>query len=156
MLDIPSISGIAAAAGVIVGVVFAYLEIRDLVRTRKTDLVIGIYSSLSTGEYLKAWEKFASREITDLNEYWKKHGTMEFNMVMTRYDLIGVLLRRKLIDAELVQEIFGSTVTAIWERVKKPLLESEKRLGKPHVWKAFEYLYDEMKKREQTLHAATA
>ena len=151
MLDIPSISAVVAAVGVIVGVVLTYLEIRSLVRTGKTDLVTSIYSTVSTREYLEAWEKFRDREITDLNECKKEYGFIELNIVMTRYDQIGALLRRKLIDVELVQDLFGSTVISIWEKLKKPILEYEKRLGKPHVWKAFEYLYNEMQKREQRL-----
>ena len=151
MVDLTSISAMLAAIGVFVGVVFAILELRDLVRTRQTDLVTSIYSTVSTREYLEAWEKFRDREITDLNEYKKKHGLIELNIVMTRYDQIGALLRRKLIDVELVQDLFGPTAISIWEKLKKPILEDEKRLGKPHVWKAVEYLYNEMQKREQQL-----
>lgn len=148
-MDIPSISAVVAAVGVLVGVILTYLEIRSLVRTGKTDLVTGIYSTVSTREYLEAWEKLRDREITDLNEYKKEYGFVELNMVMTRFDQVGALLRRKLIDIELVQDLFGSTVISVWEKLK-PLLEAEeRRLGKPHVWKAAEYLYNEMKKREQ-------
>jgi len=146
MLDIPSISAIVAAVGVLVGVTFAYLEIRSLVKTRKTDLVTSIYSSVSTREYLEAWEKFRDREITDLNGYKKEYGFVELNMVMTRLDQIGALLRRKLIDVELVQDLFGPTVISIWEKLKPLFEEEERRLGKPHVWKAVEYLYNEMQK----------
>ncbi len=47
-MDIESISALVAAASVIVGVVLAYLEIKSLVRTRQTELVTSIYSSVST------------------------------------------------------------------------------------------------------------
>ena len=43
MLDIPSISAIVAAIGVIIGVVFTVLEPRNLVKTRQTDLMIRLY-----------------------------------------------------------------------------------------------------------------
>jgi len=74
-------------------------------------------------------------------------------MVLTLLDQAGVLLRRKLIDVGLVQEFFGSTVIDIWEKLKPLFEEEEKRTGKPHVYQAIEYLYNEMKKREQTLQA---
>ncbi len=88
-------------------------------------------------------------QITNLNEYIKKHGTVEYNMVMTRFDQAGALLRRKPIDAELVEDLFGHLAITIWERIKPSLEEEEKRTGIPHVCKAAEYLYNEMKKREQ-------
>jgi hypothetical protein len=40
MVDLTSISAILAAIGVLVGVVFAILELRNLVKTGRTDLVI--------------------------------------------------------------------------------------------------------------------
>jgi len=155
MLDIPSVSAIIAATGVIVGVVFAILQLRDLVRTRRTDLVNSLYSSVRTKEYLEAWEKFTTREITtDLPEYKKKYGVIELNIVLTLYDQVGVLLRRKLIDVGLVQDFFGPTVMGIWGKFKPLFEEEEGRLGRPHVYQAIEYLYNEMKKREQTLQPA--
>lgn len=40
MLDIPSILAIVAAVGVLIGVVLAVLELRNLVRQRQTDLIM--------------------------------------------------------------------------------------------------------------------
>ena len=149
-VDVTEISAVVAAIGVIVGVVFTVLELRNLVRTRQTDLVNNLYSSVKTKEYLEAWEKFATREITtDLSEYREKYGLVELNIVLTLYDQVGILLRRKLIDIGLVQEFFGSTVIEIWEKVKPLFDEEERRLGRPHMYQAIAYLYNEMKKREQ-------
>jgi hypothetical protein len=69
---------------------------------------------------------------------------------------VGVLLRRKLIDAELIQEVFGSHAINIWGKLKPLFEETERQTGKPHVWQAVEYLYNEMKKREQQLQQAGA
>ena len=41
MLDIPSISALAAAFGVIVGVVLAVLELRNITKTRQMELILG-------------------------------------------------------------------------------------------------------------------
>jgi hypothetical protein len=150
MLDIPSISSIVAATGVIVGVVFTVIELRTLVKTRQTELVNSLYSSVKTREYLEAWERFRAREITkDLVEYRKKYGFVELNMVLIILDQAGVLLRRKLIDVGLVQDFFGSNVIEVWEKYKPLFEEEERRLGKPHAYQAVEYLYGEMKNREQ-------
>jgi len=156
-LDIASISAIVAAVGVIIGVVFTVLQLRDLVRTRQTDIVNSLYSSVKSREYLEAWEKFSTRKITtDLLEYRKKYGYVELNMVLVILDQVGILLRRKLIDVGLVQDFFGSTVTEVWEKYKPLFEEEERRLGKPHVYQAIEYLYGEMKKRDQQSASKTA
>ena len=114
------------------------------------DLVNSLYSSVRTTEYLEAWEKTSTREIpTDLLEYKKKYGLTELRLVLTLFDQAGILLRRKLIDAELVQDFFGPTVIETWEKYKPLYEEEERRLNRPHVYQAVEYLYNELKKREQ-------
>jgi len=52
MLDIPSISAIVAAVGVIVGFVFTVLELRNLVKARQTDPAM---SSLPSGYVIPIW-----------------------------------------------------------------------------------------------------
>jgi len=70
------------------------------------------------------------------------------------FDGVGVLLRRKLVDIGLVDELFHTEATLLWEKVK-PLAEGRrKELNQPTVYQCFEYLYNEMKKREQKLHPA--
>jgi len=54
MLDIPSISTLVAAVGVIVGVVFAVLELKNITRTRQTDLVVRLYSTFGTEDFQEA------------------------------------------------------------------------------------------------------
>jgi hypothetical protein len=54
MLDIPSISAIVAAAGVLVGVVYYILEIRQQTKIRQTDLIMRMYSSYGSREFQEA------------------------------------------------------------------------------------------------------
>jgi len=54
MVDIPSISAIIAGTSVIVGVVFAVLQLRNLVKMRQTDLVIRLYSTSTSKEFQEA------------------------------------------------------------------------------------------------------
>jgi hypothetical protein len=57
MLDIPSISAIVAAAGVLVGVVIAVIELRNLVKQRQSDLVMRLYSDWGSEEIQKSsWD----------------------------------------------------------------------------------------------------
>ena len=74
-MDIASISAVEAAGGVMIGVVLAYLEIRSLVRARQTDMVMRIYSTLSSKDYLETWEKVRNRDTVDFNEYRESHSS---------------------------------------------------------------------------------
>jgi len=57
MLDVPSISAVVAGAGVLVGVALAYLEVRNLVEARQTDLVTRLYSTYGSRDFRKLREK---------------------------------------------------------------------------------------------------
>ena len=55
MLDIPSITGIVAAVGVIVGVAFTVFEVRNLVKARKTDLTMRLASAWHSEGLMEKW-----------------------------------------------------------------------------------------------------
>jgi hypothetical protein len=71
------------------------------------------------------------------------------NIVCIFFEGIGVLLHRKLVDTGLVADLFGSQIKFTWEKLK-PTVEWG-RVKQPDLWQWFEYLYNEMKKREQQL-----
>lgn len=149
MLDIPSVSAIAAAVGVIIGVVFTALQLRDLVRTRQTDLVIRLYSTFGSNEYQEATRKVMALEFKDYRDYVKKGGCTDVVAVGTLFEGIGVLLHRKLIDIGLVDDLFSEPINVIWRKMK-PWIESDrKRLDQPRMFEWFEYIYNEMQRRAQ-------
>jgi hypothetical protein len=163
MLDIPSISAIAAALGVLVGVVIAVVELRNLVKQRHTDLVTRLSSDIALNrESLEAFVDIVEAEFEDYDDFVKRYGKfisknqvpMSFMMMGNFYEQIGVLLRNKLIDASLVDQLFP--VSIIWEKTK-PLVEGmRKEHHDPGFFEWFEYLYNEMKKREQKLQQSKA
>ena len=154
MLDIPSISAIVAALGVLVGVVLTVLEVKNLVETRQTDLVIRLYSTFGSKELQEAWEKTQSREYKDFSAYTREYGLLEVNEVGWFFEGVGVLLHRKHINIGLVDDLFSSPVKRAWERLK-PIAEGERnQTQRPQIWEWFEYLYNEMQKREQKLAKA--
>jgi hypothetical protein len=156
ILDIPSISAIIAAVGVLIGVVLTVLEVRNLVETRQTDLVIRLYSTFGSEELQGAWEKTQTREYKDFNAYRSEYGLREVNEVGWFFEGVGVLLHRKLIDIRLVDDLFSSPVKRAWERLK-PIAEGERnQTQRPQIWEWFEYLYNEMQKREQELQQTGA
>jgi hypothetical protein len=154
--DIPSISAIIAAVGVLVGVVLAVQELRHLVKQRQTDLVTRLSSDIALDRApLEAFVDIMDAEFEDYDDFVKRYGKlisknqvpMSFMMMGNFYEQIGVLLRNKLINASLVDQLFPVSIT--WEKAK-PLVEGmRKEYHDPTFFEWFEYLYNEMKKIEQ-------
>lgn len=149
MVDISSVSVVVAAASVVAGVIYYSFQLRNQTKMRQTDLVMRLYSTMSSKEWLEAWEKVRGREILNYNNYKKQYGLVEFNEVVNVFEEVGVLLRRKLIDIELVDDLFSGSVKMVWEKAKPIIEDSRKLSNRPRLLRNLEYLANEMKKREQ-------
>jgi hypothetical protein len=159
--DISSISAIVAAVGVIIGIVFALLELRHLRRERETDLLVKMapWLNMDSGELLKAYVKVLNLEFKDYDEFVKKYGSPlaekpEQMAIMTMgnyFEAIGALLKRKLLNIDLVWDYWGETFIMLCEKLKPYGEGVKKEFNQPKFGDSTEYLYNEMKKREQCL-----
>ncbi len=150
MLDIPSISAVVAAVGVIVGVVLAILELRNITKTRQMELIMRLYSTFITKEFQDAYETLWTTDFKDYNEVLKKGYLIRLRTIGGFFEGIGVLLHRKLVDIGLVDDLFRESIKLMWEKAKAPLCDARQRLNMPNYGRFFEYLYNELQKREQT------
>jgi hypothetical protein len=148
-MDIASISAVVAAVGVIVGVVFTIIELRNLTKQRQADLVIRLYSTMGSSSFQEVWEKTRDREYEGFKSYETKYGFREANQIGMFFEEVGVLLHRKLIDIDLVDDLFTAAVKMFWERMKPLVEDFRKERNLPTIFEWFEYLYDELQKREQ-------
>jgi len=154
-IDISTLSVVVAAASVLVGVIFALMQLRDFVRTRQTDLVMRLYSAYGSREFQEAWVETLRLEFKDYNDYLRKYGATSekpvytsVNMVAAFFEGIGILLRRKLVNMDLVDDLFSSDIIITWQKMK-PIVDGwRKHFNRPQISEWFEYLYNEMNRRE--------
>ena len=144
MVDIQTVSIVFASASVVAGVIYYALQIRNQNRMRQTDLTMRLYQQLGSNWFMNYWAQAIAREEKDYNEYVKKQGVVELLQVSTYFEGVGILLHRKLLDIDMALDLFGEPIKIIWEK-NEPILK-EMHSDKC-FW--FEYLYNEIKKREQ-------
>ena len=149
MVDLYEISAVVAAAGVLVGVIYYILDMRNQTRIRQTDLVMRLYSQFTSLEFQNMWQQVLNREDKGYDDYKKNYGLAELTAVGMFFEGIGILLKRKLIAIELVDDMFTTPIKWTWERIRNVILESRKIRNQPEILEWFEYLYNEMQKREQ-------
>jgi hypothetical protein len=156
--DVTSVSAVVAAAGVLVGVVYYILDIRHQTRMRQTDFTMRLYTSWVTKEMTEPWLKVWNLEFRDYDDFKRKYGTyLSENSenaavlsVLNSFIVMGFLLQKKLIDYEIVRQL---PIEMTWNKVK-PIVEGvRKQFNNTSMYEEFEYLYNEVKKREQTLKA---
>jgi len=160
MVDITEISAIIATAGVLVGVVYYTMEIKHQTGIRKTDLVIKLYSMVNSNEFLDAMRKVTSLKIKDYEDYVKQYGSLfsespmhdAFTVIGGFYDFVGILLYRNLIDINLVYDVIGSrSIQMNYGKLKPIVLGVRKDIGEPLALVGFEYLHNELLRREPQL-----
>ena len=154
MVDITEISAVVAAAGVLVGVVYYVLDMRHQRQIRQTDLIMGLYRDYGSIEFQEALWKVNAREYKDFDDYEKQYGWAEVVAICTFFEGIGLLLKRKLVDIQLVDDLFTTPVKVSWGKMKPIVYDSRKHWNSPAAYEWFEYLYNEMKKREQRTKAS--
>lgn len=149
MVDVQTVSIAIASAGVFAASIYYILQIRHQNRMRQTDLVMKLYSQFSSLEFQKVWYEVLKREAKGYYDYEKKYGFTEYSAIDIFFEGIGILLKRKLIGIELVDDMFTTPVKWTWEKMKDITLEWRKVRKAPEIGEWLEYLYNEMQKREQ-------
>ena len=148
MVDVQTVSIVIASASIVAGIIYYGLQIRQQTKTRQTDLILRLYTTASSREVQDSYEKMREREIKNHEDYKKRYGTfVEYNQLVGLYCALGMLLYRKLVDIDLIDDVTGRTVVTLYEKVK-PMYESVLK-ARGMEWDSFRYLYNEMKKREQ-------
>ena len=163
MVDVQTISIVIASAGVFVAAIYYIFQIRHQTRMRQTDLIMRLYSTLGSKEFVENDPKIFNQDFEDLKGFMHKYGSFSkfmespdyapFMMDSMFFEGVGLLLYRKLVDIELVDDLFSSPIITIWEKMLPMIKALREYFNRPQMGEWFEYLYNEMKKREQTLKA---
>jgi hypothetical protein len=162
MVDIQTVSIAIASASVVAGIVYYVLQLRHQTRMRQTDLLMRLYSTWCDESFQEAIWMVTDLEYKDYGDYVKKFGThptphnVKIWKVGWFLNGIGFLVQSQLADINLVDKLFGFYVIRLWEMMKPMVEGARKQWRVPKSLEWFEYLYNEMKKREQKLQQSKA
>lgn len=146
-----------AALGVAIPMFYYIINIRNLWKTRQAQLFMNIYQHFHQPEF---WNQYAEviflSDWDDYNDFWSKYGPdrkENFSQWMsfgTYFTGIAVLLKKKLIDIKLVDDLVGDYVIWVWRKLAPILSEVSERGGEqPKAAYWIEYLYDEIQKQRK-------
>ena len=168
MVDITEISAVVAAVAVVVAAVSIIVQNRKAEKTRKTVLMMQLFSPLRDFEFVRQWvnilQTWKWKDYDDFTEKYFRNPDeyAKFIYVTSFYNTVGLLLKMKIIDFETVSRWHPEATLWLWEKIGPMIQEGEKRMiasgrwhmkYKPEEW--FEYLYNEMKKRQQQASKTT-
>jgi hypothetical protein len=156
VVDPQTFSIILASAGVLAAATYYILQIRHQTRMRQTDLFVRLapWLNISSSEMQQALVKVMKLEFKDYDDFVKKYGpplseTPEQMAVVTfgnYFEAIGSLLRRRLLDPDLVWDYWGETYITLYEKLTVVFNHYFK--GREMEESAATFLYKELKKRQ--------
>lgn len=152
--EVQTVSVAVASAGVFIAAIYYITQIRHQAKQRQTDMVMRLYATFGSTDFQKAYQKVANIEFEDFADFRKKYvADIEVRAAMysvvTFFEGIGVLAKRKLINMDLVDDLFTNPISQTWGKVA-PIVKGMRELQKsPSVGEWFEYIYNGMKKQQQ-------
>ena len=104
-----------------------------------------------------AWEILNEWKWTDYEDFEKKYladrdNRAKFWACSEYWEGIGVLVKRKLISLELVDDLLSSGIMMFWEKTKPVVKEWRIRQNVPQMNEHEEYLYDVVKRIAERQH----
>jgi hypothetical protein len=159
MVDVQTVSIVIASAGVLAGVIYYILEIRHQSRLRQTESVIRLspFFNMNAREMQEAITQVCSIEYKNYDDYLERYSGKPENtmlkMLGNYFEGIGILVSKKLVDADIVYNFWGDIIQSSWEKIKPLIADMRKDSGDANMFVFWEYLYDEMKKRKQRLQS---
>jgi hypothetical protein len=157
MVDIYEISAVVAAAGVVIGVIYYALEIRRQDKVKHLDLFMSLYSIWGSEEMLDAHRRFMALKFKDYESFIRDYGPVpsitqthkDIDRIGWFFNIMGFFVKEKIVNIKMVDELVGYWAIKNWETIKPLVYGWRKEYGIPESYKWFEYLYNELKKRER-------
>lgn len=108
MVDIQTVSIAIASSGVFVAAVYYILLIRHQREMRQSDLVLRLYATFGSNEFQERWTEFIKGDYKDYDDFVKKYNVRSNPAPESTwlFEALGVLLKNKLIDISLVDDLF--------------------------------------------------
>jgi hypothetical protein len=161
MVDLELIQSIfytATAISVVCTAFYYAVTLRNAAKARQTELFMKLYERWYDESFQQHWmEVIYKWQWADYDDYERKYMSGNIQAfasgfsVLAYFEGIGVLVKRKLIDIDLVDDLMSTSILWYWEKTGSMVIESRKRSNRPQLLEWSEYLYNELVKREKRL-----
>jgi hypothetical protein len=161
-LNIALVLQLIATLIMVIGVIFGVQNIRQFRASRKRESAILMLNSFQTNEFVRGLlyifdlpQGVGKSEIDELppEQY------VALYMVMGTWERLGILVFRREIDIELVDDAFSGPIVQSWEKLERYIQEFREYVQRDTFMEWFQWLAERMMEREtegQPIPAYTA
>ncbi len=134
--------------------IYYLISLRSNNKTRRAQLFMQIYDRMQEPEFQKNWSDLMDRDWTVIRDRWEKGegkspmSDVQFASVSKYFEGIAVMLKKGLIDADIVYELMPSLVYSFWFHYEPLWKLMRAKANYPHDYpqagRMLEYLSGEM------------
>jgi hypothetical protein len=103
-----------------------------------------IYERFGSKEIVEAMNKVGASKFESFELYSNKYSLTDITQIAVLFDGIGVLLEQNLIDINMVDQLFGTTVYLLWDKIEPVINAMRKGLNEPAFFAHFENLINKL------------
>ena len=143
---------IVSALTVMAGLVFAIIQVRDFRQSREREMAVELLRSYQTRDFAAA-----SRLVLDLpaglsGPQLEAHLGDKLDLVwvfLTTVESIGVLVYRREVELDLVDDYFSGMIVRSWEKLGPYIEHLREREQRATLGEWVQWLYERMQERER-------
>jgi len=162
MVDLETVLTYLTLISVPVGIFYYIMTLNNTrknqqqqLETRQAHLFMTLYETARSREFRRQYYALTMQQTwNSYEEYLEKYGPTsnmdvfsDHGALIEYFDGIGVLLKKDLVDLEMVKELLFTMIVKTWEKLGPVIIEARKiDVARSELYKNFEYLYNEVTK----------
>jgi len=164
MLELQTLLTYLSLISIPVGIFYYVMTLRNQSRTRRTQLFMEIYNKFNDSvEKTQGFMELVGLEFDGYDDFMERYGpdrdpriwaSLYHNMMF--FEGIGILVKRGLIDVEMVEDFMSGVIMNTWGKFGPIHKEIRVRLGHPTWAEEYEYLYNQIRLIYERQHGVEA
>ena len=153
-MDISTLANLINAIAVTAGVIFAALQIRQYRQRRQRDAMLELVRSFQSPAFTAAYRRVLSlpdgADAAKIREVLGPDGEDAVYLVSLTWESLGVLVYRRQVTPDLVDDFFSGPLVISWRKLKVYSEEWRRTLNRETGNEWFHWLAERMLEREKT------
>ena len=146
-IDYTAIGTVAAVIAALIAAISIWIQTSRSNFSRGVDILMKYSSEFSSGDFLLRRRRFAGLLKRKLEHKLNSKNQKEFNSLATffldHYEVIGFLLRERMLDKRLTYVYYSNTLFSYWLFLKETM---DYYNDEPTLWEDVQWLYDQFVK----------
>jgi hypothetical protein len=151
-MEFATLLDIAASAAIIIGLVFAAIELRQARIARRRESMFSLLKAYQIPEFWFALEKLFNMPdgLTrkQVEKYFGKDAHL-LSLLTSTFESLGILVQRREMDIQIVEDFFSGPLLIAWKKLKRSAEQSRRERRRETLSEYFQWLAERVEEREK-------